>query len=75
MAPDTTVLVARILNSAWMVRHYARGARLRSLAPQRDKAIRALGLTVRDCFNASDDFETLLTAVVDGLTPDNSPRF
>lgn len=70
--PETAQLVAAILNSAWMVRHYSR---LPSLAP-RKQAILKLGLTVREAFNQSSDYEALLVALVDGLTPkDSPPRF
>jgi hypothetical protein len=75
---DTASHVAAILNAAWMVRHYARGGRQSSASPartQRAEAIHKLGLTVRQAFNASDDFETLLQAVVDGLIPKEEPRF
>lgn len=73
MAPETADLVAAILNCAWMVRHYARGYRLSNpnapLALNRRQAIVKLGLTVRDAFARSEDFEPLLAAVVDGLRP------
>ena len=71
MTPDTTGLVAGILNSAWMVRHYAR----RRVDLRRTQAIQHLGLVVRDAFNSSDDFEALLSAVVDGLRPKDDPPF
>ncbi|HEU4344788.1 MAG TPA: hypothetical protein VFU31_24835 [Candidatus Binatia bacterium] len=62
-----------------MVRHYARGGRMSresALAAKRRAAIRDLGLTVRQAFNASEDFEALLTAVVDGgASRDDWPRF
>lgn len=60
---------ATIRNKAWMVRHYPR-AMQREL---RARAIRELGLAVRAAFNASDDFEPLLAAVVDGLAPRAEP--
>lgn len=78
MAPDTGICVAAILNAAWMVRHYARGGRLRNspMAQKRADAIRQLGLQVREAFNSSEDFEALLGAVVDGLRPrDDQPPF
>lgn len=78
MAPDSTGRVAAILNAAWMVRHYARGARQSQskIAELRAQAIRELGLIVRDALNQSEDFEVLLAAVVDGLRPrDESPPF
>lgn len=76
MAPDTGRLVAAILNAGYMVRHYARGGRLTFLMrEERAEAIRHMGLTVRDAFNKSDDFEPLLVAVVDGLRPRDDPPF
>lgn len=61
--------VAAILNAAWMVRHYARGGRSEIQSDQRQQAIELLGLTVREAFNSSDEYEALLGAVVDGLRP------
>ena len=75
MAPDTPQLVAAILNSAWMVRNYSRGARSSISRTQRNQAILKLGLTVRDAFNRCEDFEALLAAVVDGLRPSDDPPF
>lgn len=74
---DPAALVAGILNAAYMVRHYARGARQRSspAAAKRADAIRALGVIVRDAFNSSEEFEVLLGAVVDGLRPRDEPPF
>jgi hypothetical protein len=68
--------VAAILNAAWMVRHYARGARIRcGHTAMRSDAIRQLGIIVREAFSQSDDFEALLAAVVDGLRPKEEPPF
>lgn len=72
MAPKTPELVAQILNSAWLVRHYARGTRT-SLV--RQQAIQRLGMTVQYAFSISQDYETLLAAVVDGLRPEDRPPF
>jgi hypothetical protein len=72
---DTASHVAAILNAAWMVRHYARGGRTSIQRTQRDQAIVLLGLKVREAFNSSEDFETLLAAVVDGLRPQDSQPF
>jgi hypothetical protein len=58
-----------------MVRHYRRGARSSIQREQRDAAIRALGLAVREAFNACEEFEELLAAVVDGLRPRDEPPF
>lgn len=70
--------IAAILNAAWMVRHYARGARVSQASPmraQRARAIHELGLVVRRAFAGSDDFEPLLGAVVDGLRPQDQQPF
>jgi len=73
MAPDMAALVAAILNDGWMVRHYTL-QRTRHDRERRAQAIRKMGLTVREAFNQSQDFEPLLGAVVDGLRPrDNQP--
>jgi hypothetical protein len=66
---------ARILNAAWMVRHYARGRYSRIHAAERAAALLALGLVCREAFNACDDFETILGAIVDGLAPREERRF
>jgi hypothetical protein len=57
------------MNAAWLVRHYARGGRSIFQRRQRQEAIHAMGLAVRDAFNESEEFEALLIAVVDGLRP------
>jgi len=76
---DTTTTpahVSAILNAAWMVRHYARGGRTSIGKAHREQAILKLGLTVREAFSRSDDFEALLAAVVAGLKPqDYEPPF
>ena len=77
-ASGTEHHVAAILNAAWMVRHYARGGHHSPASPvraQRAKAIHELGLTLRDALNASQDFEPLLIAVVDGLSQNDDPPF
>lgn len=75
MAPDSAELVATILNSAWMVRHYARGARSAIHSRERAEAIRQLGEAVRYAFNHSSEFESLLAAIVDGLRPKDDAPF
>ena len=52
-----------------MVRYYKRN-RLR-----RAQAIQRLGLEVREAFTKSDDFEPLLSALVDGLQPKDRDLF
>jgi hypothetical protein len=74
-ATDSSALVASILNAAWMVRHYARGGRSSIERARRTQAIQFLGVTVRDAFNQSDDYESLLAAVVDGLRPHHNQPF
>lgn len=71
MAPDATQQhVAAILNAWWMVRHYPR----QHQRAQREQAIRTLGLAVRAAFNASENFEPLIVAVVDGGAPHDYTR-
>lgn len=72
---DTGVLVADILNAAWMVRHYQRGGRSAIGQLKREQAILKLGLTVREAFEQSEDFEALLAAVVEGLRPRDAQPF
>ncbi len=74
MLPDNSEYVSLILNAAWMVRHYRRG-RSGYGALLRAQAVLRLGLTIREAFNATDDFEALLAAVVDGLRPADPPPF
>jgi hypothetical protein len=75
MAPDLPALESAISNDCWMVRHYA-PARTPTMRLQRQQAILKLGLTVREAFARSDDFERLLVALVDGLRPrESSPPF
>jgi hypothetical protein len=66
---DDDPLVVAIRNDAWMVRYYARN-RMR-----RAQAIAKLGATLRHAFTESDDFETLLAAVLDGLRPQDTHPF
>jgi hypothetical protein len=76
MLPETiTHHVSAIYNAAWFVRFYARGGRVAIQQKQRKKAIQDMGLVIRKAFNASDDFEPLLTAVADGLSQKNDPPF
>ena len=79
MAPDTGHFVAAIYNQGCIVRHNNRGGRVSPSSPiakKRREAIEQLGLVVRSAFNASGDFEPLLTALVDALAPrDDWPRF
>ena len=71
MDTSTPAYVAAIHNAAWMVRHYPRPMQ----RAQRAQALRELGLIVREAFNASEDFEALLIALLDGLLPREERRF
>lgn len=42
---------------------------------ERDKAIKHMGIVCRDAFNKTDDFEPLLVAIFDGLSPKDAPPF
>jgi hypothetical protein len=64
---DSATFVAEILNAAWLVRHYRHG-------PARDQAIQRLGLTVREAFNTSDEYERLLEALLNGLSTKDDRR-
>ena len=62
---------AAILNALYMVRHYRRPC----LHAQRDAAIKAAGAIVREAFNATDDFEPIFAAILDGLRPEDERPF
>ena len=64
-------LKSEILNAAWWVRHY-RGSRNRT---KRAQAILLLGLTCREAFNSSDDYEKLFKALIDGLSTEDREVF
>ncbi len=69
--------VAAIMNAAWMVRHHARGIAFSPTSRQaalRAEAIQALGLVCRVAFAECEDFEPLLTAIIDALSP-RPPEF
>lgn len=74
-APGTAELVAQLLNAAYMVRHYVRGGRSSIGKAHRAQAIQQMGLAVREAFSQSDDFEPLLAAVANGLSPRDDPPF
>lgn len=63
-----------IYRAGWRVRHYVRGARTGIQRAERAAALRELGLACRAALNATDDFEPVLRAIVDALTP-QEPRF
>lgn len=71
---DQAALVAEILNACYLVRHYARGGQSTIQRSKREEAIAQLGLACRKAFATTNDFEPILTAIVDGLTPEK-PRF
>lgn len=62
-------LADAIRNDAWLVRYYWRN-RVR-----REQAILKLGHTVRHAFSTSDRFEDLLSAILDGLRPQDTRPF
>ena len=65
--------LAAILNAAWMVRHYARGGRSSTQRLRRTQAIQLLGGTLLAALSASQDYEPILTALIDGLRPHDPP--
>lgn len=70
MAPDPAELSASIYNACWFVRQCRGRNSLR-----RQQAILALGLACRAAFNSTDNFEPVLTALLDGLSPKDDSRF
>lgn len=75
MVPDSTaVLVQSIYSPGWWIRHYA-PARTPVMREKRAEAIRNMGLAIRHAFNSSEDFEPLLTAIVDSLNPRETRPF
>lgn len=71
-APYPGVIVQRIRNAGWWVRHYGTRPAQRLL---RDQAILKLGLVVREAMNSTDDFEPILRALIDALFPQDIPPF
>lgn len=67
--------MASILNAGYLLRYYARGARTSIQRLHRQQAIQLLGLTIRQAFEQSDDFEPLLIAIADALRPRDDPPF
>jgi hypothetical protein len=63
--------IASIMNGGYRVRHYSRGIRLEIQRQQRAKAIQDLGVIILDALQQSPphDYEVILTAVVDCLSP------
>lgn len=74
MAPEPWQLESAIRNDAWMVLHYA-PQRTPAMRLRRAQAILKLGLTIREAFNKTDNFEPLLVAIVDGLRPRDERPF
>lgn len=70
MGPDPADLVSSIYNACWWLRN-SRGKR----NAQRQQAILAVGLAVRSAFQQTEDFEPLLAALLDGLSPRDDSRF
>ena len=68
---DVDLMLAAIRNAGWLVRCYRRGSK-----EKRRQALLRMGVTVREAFLKSDDYEKLLQAVVDGLRPkEDDPPF
>ena len=61
---------SQIRNAAWLVRHYCRPIHRK----QRAAAVLELGRVVRAAFNACEDFEPLLIAILEGLKPQDYTR-
>ena len=61
----------RIANATWMVRYYGL-QRNASQRLRRKQAIQLLGLILREAFAEADDFEPILTALLDGLNTKES---
>lgn len=74
MDRGTSQHVAAILNDWWMVRHYAM-QRTATMRLKRAQAILKLGLTIREAFASSDDFEPLIAAILDGARPREEHHF
>lgn len=68
---DTAAHVARILNAAYLVRHYRR----RVTRELRAQAILEMGRAVRAAMAASSDDEALLYAIAAGLHDPLDSRF
>lgn len=78
MGPDATeLLLAKISNACWWVRHCTRNARLHwKDDPARREAIAALALALLVALQTSSEYDTILTTLVDGLRPrDTDPPF
>lgn len=73
MVRDVGELVSRIYNDCYMVRHYARGGRSEIAKLRRHQAIQKLGETLRFAFNSTEEYETLIAAMLDGLRPLDVP--
>jgi hypothetical protein len=61
---DTCEWIAEIRNAAWHVRQIRMVNR-----PRRQQAILRLGVTVRAALAESEDYESILGAIVEGLRP------
>lgn len=61
---STPEWISEIRNAAWHVRQIRTVNRLR-----RDQAILRLGVTVRAALAESEDYESILGAIVEGLRP------
>lgn len=72
MNRDPAPTVAGLYNLCWVVRYHKRQRE------KRKQAIQLLGLTLRQALleaESPEDFESLLKAVVDGLSPRDDTTF
>ena len=67
--------IGNIRNACWMVRFYARGGRSEIGSKERDRAIKQLAIALRDALTESDQYETILAALLDGLRPKDEAPF
>jgi hypothetical protein len=75
MGPDgVSRWVAEIMSAGWWIRYYRRGAMSSIGRVERAEAIRRMGEICRVAFSDCEDYEALLTAIVDALLP-HDPRF
>lgn len=76
MEPELRDLLDQIRNEGWMVRHYySRGARTSIGRLHRQQALIKFGLTCRYALNHSNEFEAILSAIVEALSPKNHEPF
>lgn len=74
MPTDVDELIQLLRNDCYMVRSYE-GQRTESQRLRRRQAIRKLVATLQYAFNETDDYETIIGEVLDGLRPLDRPPF